>query len=158
MIAEHEFRQVMGRFATGVTIVTTRAGGIIHGLTANAFCSVSLAPPLVLVCVNKAAQSHDLIRQGGCFAVSILAASQRAAARRFAREELPARERFADLRLRTAITGAPILEECLAWLDCRLVATHEGGDHTIFVGEVVALGQNADLPPLLYFRGSYHTL
>lgn len=158
MIDEKDFRQVMGTFATGVTIVTTRTGEIIHGLTANAFCSVSLAPPLVLVCVSKTAQSHDLIRQGGCFAVSILGAPQQDVAQRFALDQLPAHERFAGLRLHRAITGAPILEDCLAWLDCKLAAAHEGGDHTIFVGEVVALGQAATLPPLLYFRGNYRTL
>ncbi len=158
MIDEKDFRQVMGTFATGVTIVTTRTGEIIHGLTANAFCSVSLAPPLVLVCVSKTAQSHDLIQQGGCFAVNILGAPQREVAQRFALDQLSARERFADLRLRRAVTGAPILKECLAWVDCKLAAAHEGGDHTIMVGEVVALGQAATHPALLYFRGDYRTL
>jgi flavin reductase (DIM6/NTAB) family NADH-FMN oxidoreductase RutF len=150
------FRQVMGRFATGITIVTTRAGEEIHGLTANSFCSVSLAPPLVLICVDKSAHSHDLIAAGRNFAVNILKASQETLARRFATNNLAANERFAGIQFRTEITGAPILLESLGWLDCRLFATYPGGDHTIYVGEVLALGQNQDDDPLLYFQSSYH--
>jgi flavin reductase (DIM6/NTAB) family NADH-FMN oxidoreductase RutF len=149
------FRQVMSQFATGVTIVTTRDGEEVHGLTANSFCSVSLEPPLVLVCVDKSAHSHDLIAAGRNFSVNILKASQEALARRFATNNLPADERFAGIQFRTEVTGAPILLESLGWLDCRLFATYPGGDHTIYVGEVLALGRNQHDDPLLYFHSGY---
>ncbi len=152
------FRQVMSQFATGITIVTTRAGPEIHGLTANAFCSVSLEPPLVLVCVDKKAHSHDLIHEGRNFAVNILNASQEALARRFSTNNLPANERFAGIKFHTEATGAPILSESLGWLDCKLFAAYAGGDHTIFVGEVVALGRHQGDDPLLYFRSKYQKL
>jgi flavin reductase (DIM6/NTAB) family NADH-FMN oxidoreductase RutF len=149
------FRQVMSQFATGITIVTTRAGEEIHGLTANSFCSVSLEPPLVLVCVDKNAYSHDLIAAGRNFAVNILKASQETLARRFAANNLTANERFAEIQFHTEVTGAPILPESLGWLDCRLFAAYPGGDHTIYVGEVLALGRNEENAPLLYFHSGY---
>ncbi|MDZ7291635.1 MAG: flavin reductase family protein [candidate division KSB1 bacterium] len=152
------FRQVMSRFATGITIVTTRAGETIHGLTVNSFCSVSLDPPLVLICVDKRAHSHDLIVQGGNFAVNFLTATQEEIARRFATNNLPASKRFAGVQFRTEVTGAPIFDESLGWLDCQLFATYPGGDHSIFVGEVVALGQTQEQTPLLYFRSTYQKL
>jgi flavin reductase (DIM6/NTAB) family NADH-FMN oxidoreductase RutF len=152
------FRQVMSRFATGVTIVTTRAGEEIHGLTVNSFCSVSLKPPLVLVCVDKKAHSHDLMQKGRNFSVNILHASQEKLARRFASNNLSAGERFAEIDYHTEATGAPILQESLGWLDCKLVATYPGGDHTIFVGEVLALGRHQGHDPLLYFHSNYQTL
>ncbi len=151
------FRQVMSLFATGITVVTTRAGEEIHGLTANSFCSVSLEPPLVLVCVDKSAHSHDLIAAGRNLAVNILKASQEDLAQRFATNNLAANERFAGIQFRTEVTGAPILLESLGWLDCRLFATYPGGDHTIYVGEVLALGRNHDEEPLLYFLSGYQT-
>ena len=149
------FRQVMSQFATGITIVTTRAGEEIHGLTANSFCSVSLEPPLVLVCVDKSAHSHDLIAAGRNFAVNILTAEQELLARRFATNNLAADQRFAGIQFRTEVTGAPILLESLGWLDCRLFATYPGGDHTIYIGEVLALGRHRDEDPLLYFHSGY---
>lgn len=158
MIDEKDFRRVLGAFATGVTIVTARAGDKVHGLTANAFCSVSLLPPLVLVCVNKNAQSHEVITQGKCFAVNILSADQRHIAERFAQEALSSAARFEKLELRTAVTGAPVLGESLGWVDCKLTASHDGGDHTIFIGEAVALGGGEKESPLLYFRGEYQIL
>lgn len=153
------FRKVLSQFATGVTIVTTRHGDVIHGLTANAFCSVSLEPPLVLVCVDKSAQSHDLLKQGAHFAVNILTAAQEEVSRRFATNHSSAAERFAGINFRTEMTGAPVLEKSLGWLDCKLVAAYPGGDHTIFVGEVLALGQSGnDDGPLLYYQSQYQKL
>lgn len=153
-----EFRAAMSMFATGVTIVTTRAGETLHGLTVNAFCSLSLAPPLVLVCVDKKAQSHDFIIAGRCFAVNVLSAAQQELSQRFAQNHLDGTARFANLAYHHAVTGAPILPQALCWLDCKLVATHEGGDHSIFVGEVVALAQGEASEPLLYFRSQYQKL
>lgn len=149
------FRKVLSQFAAGVTIVTTRHGDEIHGLTANSFCSVSLSPPLVLVCVDKDAHSHDLIHRSGNFAVNILTAAQEALARRFATNNLSAAERFAGIQHHIEITGAPILEESLGWLDCKLFAAHAGGDHTIFVGEVVALGEHPGDESLLFYQSKY---
>ncbi|MEK7727635.1 MAG: flavin reductase family protein [candidate division KSB1 bacterium] len=153
-----DFRKALGAFATGVTIVTTRAGEVIHGLTANAFCSLSLAPPLVLVCVDKKAQSHDLIVAGECFAINLLNAEQQPLSERFSQNKLEGKERYAGVDFTQAVTGAPILANVLSWLDCKLVATHDGGDHTIFVGEVVALGNGEEAAPLLYYRSQYRKL
>ena len=152
------FRQVMGAFATGVTVVTTRYGDTIHGLTVNAFCSVSLEPMLVLVCVDKQALSHGLIATGRNFAVNFLPAELRHLGERFSNNELEAPQRYAGLAYGRAITGAPILAKTLAWLDCELAAAHEGGDHTIFVGKVLAMGKSEDGPPLLYYQSQYYTL
>ncbi len=152
------FRQVLGAFATGVTIVTTRRGATIHGLTANAFCSVSLQPMRVLVCIDKHAFSHDLIAAGGDFAVNILKAEQQELAERFSNNDLTAQQRYEGVVYGAAVTGAPILVGSLAWLDCELAAVHDGGDHTIFVGHVLALGKGEGGSPLLYFQSRYHTL
>ncbi len=157
-ITPTDFRKALGTFATGVTIVTTRTGETIHGLTANAFSSVSLEPPLVLVCVDKKAQSHDLIVAARCFAINILRAEQQSLSEKFAQNKLDGKERFAQVQFTQAHTGAPILANVLSWLDCKLVAAHEGGDHTIVVGEVVALGHGEEAEPLLYFRGRYRKL
>lgn len=157
-ISPSSFRKALGAFATGVTIVTTRVGETIHGLTANAFSSVSLNPPQVLVCVDKKAQSHDLILAARCFAINILRAEQQYLSERFAQNQLAGNERFANVAFSHASTGAPILAQVLSWLDCKLVAAHEGGDHTIFIGEVVALGHGEEAEPLLYYRGRYRRL
>jgi flavin reductase (DIM6/NTAB) family NADH-FMN oxidoreductase RutF len=149
-------RQVMSQFATGITVVTTCNHKEIHGLTVNAFCSVSLAPPLVLVCIDKKASSHDLIANSGNFAVNILNQAQEPIARKFSTNFLQSEERFADIEYRREATGAPVLAEAVGWLDCKLVADYPGGDHTIFLGEVVASGHRTDMPPLLFFRSRYH--
>jgi flavin reductase (DIM6/NTAB) family NADH-FMN oxidoreductase RutF len=153
VIERSEFRRVMGHFVTGVTVVATwRGDGTPCGLTANAVASVSLEPPLVLVCVEQAADSHDCIREAGVFSVNILAAEQERISRRFASWDLE--DKFGGVAFRTGATGAPILEGALGWLDCRLWASYPGGDHTIFVGEVVE-GDARQGTPLLYYRGGY---
>jgi len=151
-------RRVMSEFATGVTVVTARHGETIHGLTANAFCSVSLQPALVLVCIDKQAHSHGVIVAGRCFAVNLLSAKQREIAERFANDDLQSAERFAGISHHVEVTGAPVFDHTLGWLDCQVVANHEAGDHTIFVGEVVALANGAHEPPLLFFRNGYRDL
>ncbi|MCI0434026.1 MAG: flavin reductase family protein [Gemmatimonadetes bacterium] len=141
---------------TGVAIVAARrADGQPCGLTANAFTSLSLDPPLVLVCVERQADSHDCIRDAGVFSVNVLASGDSALARRFALSG--GAEKFAGLELHTAITGAPILSHAIAWVDCRLQARHPGGDHSIFVGEVLD-GGAADGDPLVFYRGDYEGL
>jgi flavin reductase (DIM6/NTAB) family NADH-FMN oxidoreductase RutF len=134
------FRQVMGRFATGVTVVTTKSQEKLAGLTVNAFCSVSLNPPLVLVCVDLMSATLPVIRESGVFAVNILTDKQEYLSRCFA---TPSRERFecfCHAGYHVAATGAPIIDDTLAFVDARVVAEYPGGDHVIFIGQVEALG------------------
>ena len=144
-------RQIMGQFATGVTVVTTDGKAGPHGLTANAIASLSLDPPLVLVAVEKRAHSLDYLTKNGCFAINILGVDQEEISRRFA---TPGPKDFAGLNITTAGTTAPILSDCLAFVDCRVVEILPGGDHEIFVGEIVA-GEYHGGKPLLYFAGGY---
>ena len=151
-----EFRRVLGHFATGVTVVTSTApGGVVCGLTASAVTSVSLDPLLVLVCVDRAADTHGAIERSGSFAINVLAEDGEALARHFA--EYPSAEKFEGVAYRAEWTGAPVLEASLAWVDCDLRNAYDGGDHTIFVGEVMAADAR-DGAPLLYFRGGYGRL
>lgn len=145
-------RKIMGRFATGVTVVTTSKDGKHGGLTANAFCSLSLNPPLVLVAVDKRAGSHAELLEHRCYAVNILTSEQEEISQRFAK---PGPKDFTGIAWKTAVTGAPILEGTLGWVDCRVVEVLAGGDHDIFIGEIVAgeLSEGGD--PLLYFSGRY---
>lgn len=148
-----EFRRVLGHWGTGVAVVATiRPDGVPVGLTANAVASVSLEPPLVLACVELGSDTHDFIGLAGVFTVSVLAEEQEALARRFATWDVA--EKFRGVAYREAVTGAPVLEGVLAWLDCRLWAAYPGGDHSIFVGEVVA-GDAREGAPLIYYRGGY---
>lgn len=154
-IAPDEFRRVLGHFASGVTVVTTwDANGRPTGFTASAFTSVSLTPPLVLVCVDHRAQTYDALRAHGRFAVSILAADQEAVSRHFASTQL---NKFDRVPFEKGAQGLPVLPASLARLECRTVLTYPGGDHTIFVGEVetAAVGEGE---PLLYYRGHYDRL
>ena len=147
-------RKIMGQWATGVTVVTTDGEAGSHGLTANAIASLSLDPPLVLVAVDKRAATLDYLKKNGCFAVNILRLDQEEVSRRFA---TPGPKDFSDLNIITALTGSPILADCLAFLDCRVADVLPGGDHEIFVGEIVA-GEYQGGEPLLYFSGSYRRL
>lgn len=151
----NELRRVMGHFATGVTIVTTHDGaGRCYGLTANAVCSVSLEPPLILVCVDKKAESHPAFGLSQAFVVNILGDGQEELSRHFA---VSGGDKFLDLRCRNGATGAPILEGALAHVECRVVSTYDAGDHTIYIGEVESAEGRAG-HPLLFFRGRYHRL
>lgn len=148
------FRMILGHYATGVAVVTTRepGDGGPRGLTVNAFASVSLDPPLVLVCVDLGSETHDPIGANGRFAVNVLAEGGAALADRFAGRG--GTEKFEGVSWREEATGSPVLDEALAWVDCTLWARYPGGDHTIFVGEVVAGGVREG-EPLLYYRGGY---
>ena len=152
------FRRLMGCFATGVTIVTTAGNGRLRGMTANAVTSVSLDPLLVLVCVAHEATTYQLLKESGIFAVNILGEKQEDLSRRFANREADERALFDGVRTRIAGTGAPILEESLAFIDCRVWATYPGGDHDIFVGEVQEAGLLAEAEPLLFYRGAYRRM
>ncbi|HEX7377129.1 MAG TPA: flavin reductase family protein [Pirellulales bacterium] len=147
-------RKIMGHFATGVTVVSTRRGDELCWMTANAVASLSLDPPLVLVAVDKRSQMHEHLLEARFFAVNILSEEQEALSRRFA---MRGPKEWNDLQLTTAVTGAPIIEGCLAYLDCRLAEALPGGDHHIFTGEILA-GDTREGRPLLYYKGNYAKL
>ena len=159
-----EFRRALARFATGVTVVTTVFEDKFYGLTVSAFCSVSLNPFLVLISIEKTSQTHDILHKSQVYAVNILTIQQQYLSERFARKDVEGGKTFDDIKLHTAETGAPLFDEALAYIDCHVVAEYDGGDHTIFLGEVVNLYYNdqvdpvgQELPPLLYFRSHYCT-
>jgi len=147
-------RKIMGQFATGVTVVTTGGEAGQHGLTANAVASLSLDPPLVLIAVDKGASSRDFLKKNRCFAVNILRLEQEEASRRFA---TAGPKDFTGLEIIMAATTAPILADCLAFVDCRVIDIFPGGDHEIFVGEILA-GEYHGGEPLLYYAGGYRQL
>ncbi|GHO96925.1 flavin reductase [Reticulibacter mediterranei] len=177
------FRQVMGRFATGVTVVTTKHEETLAGLTVNAFCSVSLNPPLILVCIDLNSQAIPLIRASQSFAVNMLTAEQEYLSRCFSTHSEERFDRFCHASYHTAVTGVPILDGSLAFIDARMTAEYPGGDHAIFVGQVVAMGMGEhaifaeetdkaistlppagmngssdDIPPLVYYKAQYRHL
>jgi flavin reductase (DIM6/NTAB) family NADH-FMN oxidoreductase RutF len=154
MIEETLFRQVMGRFASGVTVVTTGAAGRLAGLTVSSFTSLSLRPTLILVCISPEASSHAAIAEAGQFAVNILAEGQEYLSRRFASDES---QKFTDGTYELSARGLPLLTGALAHIECTLQTMLPGGDHTIFVGEVVA-ARCGEGRPLLYYRSGYHAL
>lgn len=161
-ITPDEFRRVMGRFTTGVTIVTTRAGDDAHGTTMSAVCSVSLQPQLVLVCVDHESDIHALIHESGVFAINMLHEGQASLAGELAHKGTPeqqAAHRLENLPHRNGETGAPLLQDSLAHVECRVENTIEAGDHTIYVGAVVAAGVNPSADrPLLHYEGRYRSL
>lgn len=146
------FRSVLGRFATGVTIVTIRdREGRDHGMTVSAFASLSLDPPMVLVSIGNEATMAAAMQTAESFAVNILSDSQEALSRRFAG---PVDDRFADVPLERGPLGNAVLDHVLAWIECRVLARHPAGDHVIVVGEVDS-GTARHGRPLLYYRGGY---
>jgi flavin reductase len=154
-----EYRAALGVFATGVTVITTRGEEHAYGMTANSFTSVSLDPPLVLVCAQGGAEGSEHIDRNGVFAVNVLSAEQEPLSRYFASKDRPrGRDAFRDVPHRTAVTGSPILEDVVGYLDCRLHASHEAGDHKLFIGEVLALGHDPNGLPLLFHGGQYRFL
>ena len=158
-VAPQVFLSVLGSFATGVTVVTTRSGDTVHGTTMSAFASVSLDPPFVLICVDHNSASRDLIAKSGVFAVNILHKGQAGLSASLADKstvELALTHGLGDVAHSAGVTGAPILDEQLAYADCRVVNAVEAGDHTIYVGRVEDAGVSPeDLAPLVYFRGKY---
>jgi len=153
-----EFRSIIGHFATGVTVVTTAAGEELQGMTANAITSLSLDPLMVLVCVDKTTHTHRVLERGGVFAVNILGEHQEDVSRLFAKHAEPELGTLRGQRFTMGETGAPLLEDCLAYLECRVAYMHEGGDHSIFLGEVVAGRVVRDVRPLVFYSGRYQTL
>ncbi len=155
-VQAEELRRLLAHLATGVTIVATRHPdtGDLYGLTASSFASVSLSPPLVLVCIKTSLRSHDAIRGAGAFSINVLDQNVEHVARRFARRLA---NKFRGVPFHELLTGAPVLDGALVWLDCRTWAAYPGGDHTIYVGEVVAGGAREGFP-LIHHRGTYARL
>lgn len=152
-----DFRSALARFASGVTVITTRdADGRDLGMTATSFASVSLDPPLILVCVDHAATMRDPLATAEFFAVHVLADDQEGVSRAFARKEMP--DKFEGQPVSRGSGSVPLLHGALARLECRVHARHPAGDHDIIVGEVLAIELGADAEPLLYFRGRYRRL
>ena len=156
LITPDEFRAALGRFTSGVTVITVETGeGEIHGMTASAFCSVSLRPPLVLVCIDHMAETYLHLSEHQGFGVSVLKEDQQAMSEFFADPERnPDAAYRLGIEFRKMHSGTPVLRDALASLDCRKVGAHPAGDHTIFVAELreTLLGEGT---PLLYFRGRY---
>jgi flavin reductase (DIM6/NTAB) family NADH-FMN oxidoreductase RutF len=157
-VAEHDMRTVMGHFATGVCVLSTRRGdGSPVGTTVNAVTSVSLEPPLLLVCLAHDSETLSAVRASSRFAVSILAEDQREHSTRFAAKGEQARAQ--EVEFGEHDPGLPCLPDALATLACRVSAIHRGGDHTIVIGEALSMSSaQDDLAPLLFFRGSYSRL
>ena len=155
MVDPDLFRSVLGRFATSVTVLSARdAKGVDHGMTVSAFCSVSLNPPLILACVDKTASVYDLLFATDAIGISILSDKQEECSRRFAEKDA---DRFEPREIQRGESGVALLRDAHAHLECRIVARHDAGDHTIFVAAVekaATLGGH----PLLYYRGGYAQL
>lgn len=152
-------RDAMARFATGVTVLTT-GGERMHGMTANAFSSVSLEPPMVLCCVARTAEMHQAIVSARSFGVSVLGGGQERLARYFADRRRPrGPAQFEGIGWRPGeCTGAPLLTDSLAWLECRLREVHDGGDHSILLGEVLEAGWSPETEALLFVGGGFHRI
>jgi flavin reductase (DIM6/NTAB) family NADH-FMN oxidoreductase RutF len=148
------FRAVMSRFATGVTVATTCQGNRRLGITVNAFTSVSLNPPLVLICIERASRVRDAFIKSGFFAVNILSSEQEDLSACFAGNSANRFEQFCDAPSHVEATGAPVLDESLGFVDCRIEQVYDGGDHDILLGRVLALGVGEG-QPLLYYRSHY---
>jgi flavin reductase (DIM6/NTAB) family NADH-FMN oxidoreductase RutF len=148
------FKLAMSQFASGVTVVTTENEGTRYGMTVASFASLSLHPPLVLVCIEKSVKTHEAIATAGTFGVSILAKDQADLSNRFASRR---DDKFEGVAIRSGELGVPLLDGAICTLECRLHATLPGGDHSIFVGEVVD-AQTTEAAPLLYFRSGYREL
>lgn len=154
-IDKNELRRVMGHFATGVTIITTRdEDGRPVGLTANAVSSVSLVPPILLICVDKKADTYPYFARSGVFTVNILSEDQETLSRKFATSGI---EKFEGVGYRKNDLRCAVLDDAVGHLDCRIVQSIDAGDHTVYLGEVDSAGAG-DAPPLLFFRGGYRKL
>ncbi len=159
MVDVNSFKQVMRRFATGVMVLTVRDGDGMHAVTVNGLTSVSLNPLLMLICIEKNAHSHGLVHSTGAFVLNILSDGQRELGERFAYDRDARSRPLNFVKGRTGQTGALIFDESLGFLECRVTTEYPGGDHTIFLAEVVdAAVQGTPNGPLLYFGGKWLSL
>ena len=154
-VEKNELRRVMGHFATGVSVITTcDEQARPFGLTANAVTSVSLVPPLILICVDKSADTYPYFDRSKVFCVNILSSEQETISRRFATSGI---EKFEGIGYRKNELGCAVLDDAVGHIDCRIVQSHDAGDHTIYVGEV-EFADAEEVPPLVFFRGGYRKL
>lgn len=151
------FRGTLSNWASGVTVVTSRHEDELRGMTASAFCSLSLDPPLVLVCIDRSAIMHEIMSKSHVFAINMLARDQEEVSRVCASRRVEEARRLEGIPYHAEVTGAPVLDGAIGYLDCRVEHAYDGGDHTIFVGRVEAAGAR-DGEPLLYFRSAYRSL
>lgn len=152
-------RTLMGHFTTGVTVVAARHGPFMAGMTANAIATISIDPPLLMASIARKSETHGAIIGSHAFSVSVLADDQQELAECFAlRTTATKLKGFCGAEWHEAETGSPILEGALAYFDCRLTERHDGGDHTIFLGEIVAAGYREDAAPLLWYGSQYRRL
>lgn len=155
-IDQEAFKKALRGWASGVTVVTSRSGDKVHGMTVSAFSSVSADPPLVLVCANRSSTTHGIIEEAGLFTVNILASHQQDVSNVFASSK------HEDSRLQRVgwtegETGAPLIDQALASLECRVASAHREGSHTIYIGRVEAV-HTSDAEPLVYYQGGYRSL
>jgi len=154
-IDARELRNIMGHFATGVTVITTRdVDGKPFGLTANAFSSLSLEPPMVLICVDKKVDCYACFEGSKVFAVNFLSEEQEHLSRRFATKGI---EKFEGIPYKTGECNVPLLEGAMGYIECKLLSGYDGGDHTIYVGEILDAMASGERP-LLFFKGKYYRL
>jgi flavin reductase len=158
VLTKEEYRRLIGCFATGVTIITMAHGDEVRGMTANAVTSLSLEPLLLLVCVDKRTITHQFLEDCRSFAVNILAEDQEQVSRALASRDSEDARRLVGYRYRPGRTGAPILDDCLAYVECRVTEVLPGGDHSIFIGQVEGGEVLRDVPPLIFYRGRYGRL
>jgi flavin reductase (DIM6/NTAB) family NADH-FMN oxidoreductase RutF len=154
VVAPEAFRRFMGRWATGVSVVTSHLDGVDVGMTVNALLSVTLDPPTILVSLQEAADSTPIVERSGIFAAILLANDQRAISERFAKP-LPVEEKFHGVAVHRGRTGAPLLDGGLGAIECRVTRVLPVGDHRLIVGQVVAVENGRDGPPLLFYRSQY---
>jgi len=154
-VSTESFRQILGSFATGVTIVTMKNHEGVHGLTVSAFTSVSLEPPLILICIKKDGSTHTYVAGTDAFVVNILSADQKDLAQRFANSDLDSHERFENLSYRLSHDSIPILDDSLGYLECHIVSQFEGGDHTIFLAQVENAEIDEHKSPLVFYKSTY---
>lgn len=157
-VTQELFRTVAGRFATGIAIVTTHGDGVDHAMTVNAFTSVSLDPLLVLICVEKVARFHSAVIAAGEWGVSVLGEDGEEASRAFATRGRVIEGQLDRWAHRRGSLGLPLFDSAIATLECRTTAVHDGGDHSIIVGEVVSAGLPSEAEPLIYHRAHYRHL
>lgn len=153
-----QLRAAMRAWTTGVTVVTATHNGITHGMTVNSFTSISLEPALIAISLGHASRTRELVSRAGAFGLTILSAEQQAISDLFAGRTNNTGDRFANIKTKTLVTGAPLIEGGLAWLDCRVVHTYDGGMNILFIGEVVAMRSDDRGEPLIYHNRSYWKL
>ena len=158
VLRERELRAVVRECGSSVAIVTVAWEGKLHGMTATSFTTVSFRPPIILVCLHRLSRTHSFVQASGYFAINFLTENQFQWSDRFAGRQPEIDDRFAGIQLVTGVTGAPILADCLAWLEGRVTASYAVGDHTIFVADVVAGNLGTSDRPLIYYRGCYRSI